>query len=299
MLCWTQKGKKGTQHFSSIPFPLGQRSTSCSAFILISGCNEEKCENFLHKEILYEDSLDLRVCTLKTFKSPSMKLKWSISWPCVVLGWCLEGHLQDLSVMLNDFLFIGTFRIRESFLASILKDPYFLLGYFLHHPLELAFDVVLLLSFVIPCFGGHRWKGSLEIQVVSHQVPSEYQWDPCALLPKREEDGIHLVSKAVLATVEVKKGRVKASQEFWLKGNRYNHWSRGKWRMEIAEKGETHGSWSYKSESRLRRSLCLQFLFILENWAFQSTSRSENTFWEKISIFWENPCFPRWLACLV
>ena len=130
MLCWTQKGKKGTQHFSSIPFPLGQRSTSCSAFILISGCNEEKCENFLHKEILYEDSLDLRVCTLKTFKSPSMKLKWSISWPCVVLGWCLEGHLQDLSAMLNDFLFIWTFRIRESFLASILKDPYFFAGIF-------------------------------------------------------------------------------------------------------------------------------------------------------------------------
>ena len=142
-----------------------------------------------------------------------MKLWWTLGWPWIVFGWSLEGPLHDLWVMLlkNDFLFIRTFgNKRESFLASILEDP-FLLGYFLHHPLELAFDVVLLLSFVIPCFGGHRWKGSLEIQVVSHQVPSEYQWDPCALLPKREEASIHLVSKAVLATVEVKKGRAKAS----------------------------------------------------------------------------------------
>ena len=112
MLCWTQKGKKGTQHFSSIPFPLGQRSTSCSAFILISGCNEEKCENFLHKEILYEDSLDLRALSenlQETFPQPLwsfgdhlVNLWWTFNETTMNLQWTFNEPLMNLQWIFNE-----------------------------------------------------------------------------------------------------------------------------------------------------------------------------------------------------
>ena len=50
-----------------------------------------------------------------TFNEPSMKLWWTLGWPWIVFGWSLEGPLHDLWVMLllNDFLFIRTFGIKE------------------------------------------------------------------------------------------------------------------------------------------------------------------------------------------
>ena len=197
--------------------------------------------------------------------------------------------------MLNDFLFIGTFRIRESFLASILKDPYFFAGIFFASSFGIGIWCCVAAFFCYSLLRRSSVKREFGNSGGITSSPFGIPMRSVCITSKERRRRHPSCFESCFSNRWSKKGRVKASQEFWLKGNRYNHWSRGKWRMEIAKKG----SWSYKSESQLRRSLCLQFLFILENWAFQSSSRSENTFWEKISIFWENPCFPRWLACLV